>query len=244
MVDFKKYLSPEAAHNARMNAQAHADWHRRVPPIGAPMPKVSQMIVSKFIAHVDVEPPVAVTVRTLSLEKVGRDDDSEQRWIMWFNEMKKGLRLNVTTLRIFEAAYGDDSDRWIGRRVQLYWDPTVQFGGKLVGGVRVRLSRLAAGGVAAALSAPAGARFDPMTGKPLAPPPVTHPQARFDPMTGQPLTAPVPGLPRFDPNTGAPFGGAATTAAAPAQEFVDTSTGEIAPVGPSFDPEFDDDIPF
>lgn len=243
MVDFKKLLA-EAAHNARMNALADAEWRRQNPDPQriTTMPKVSQMIVSKFIAHVDVEPPVAVTVRTLSLEKVGRDDDSEQRWIMWFNEMKKGLRLNVTTLRIFEAAYGDDSDRWIGRRVQLYWDPTVQFGGKLVGGVRVRLSRLAAGGVAAALSAPAGARFDPMTGQPLTPP-VTPSPARFDPMTGQPLTAPAPG-PRFDPNTGAPLGGAATTAAAPAQEFVDTSTGEIAPVDPNFDPEFDDDIPF
>jgi hypothetical protein len=185
------------------------------------MPKVSQMIVSKFIAHVDVEPPVVVTVRTLSLERVGREGDDEQRWIMWFNELKKGLRLNVTTLRIFEAAYGDDSDRWIGRRVQLYWDPTVQFGGKLVGGVRVRLSRAAAGGVAAAVATPAGARFDPMTGKPLAAP--AQPQARFDPMTGKPLTGAEP-------------------AAAPAGEFVDTTTGEVTASG--IDAEFDDDIPF
>jgi hypothetical protein len=185
------------------------------------MPKVSQMIVSKFIAHVDVEPPVVVTVRTLSLERVGREGDDEQRWIMWFNELKKGLRLNVTTLRIFEAAYGDDSDRWIGRRVQLYWDPTVQFGGKLVGGVRVRLSRAAAGGVAAAVSIPASARFDPMTGKPLAAPAAAQP--RFDHMTGKPLTGAEP-------------------TAAPAGEFVDTTTGEVTASG--IDAEFDDDIPF
>lgn len=206
------------------------------------MPKVSQMIVSKFITHVDVERPVIVTVRTLSLEKVGREDDDEQRWIMWFNELKKGLRLNVTTLRVFEAAYGDDSDRWIGRRVKLYWDPAVQFGGKLVGGVRVRLSMAAA--APGALSAPAGARFDPMTGKPLAPPSPPQP-ARFDPMTGQPLQAAAP-QPRFDPNTGAPLNGAAAPAAP--MGAVDTATGEVfAPIDPSFDPdtEFrDDDIPF
>jgi hypothetical protein len=221
---FKPY-DPVAAHEARMNAQAAADWQRRVPdPQRIPaMPKVSQMIISKFIAHADVEPPVVVTVRTLSLEKVGRDDDSEQRWIMWFNELKKGMRLNVTTLRIFEAAYGDDSDRWIGRRVQLYWDPTVQFGGKLVGGVRVRLSRAAAG-VPGAPAVPAGARFDPMTGKPLAAP--AAPQPRFDPMTGQPLT-----------------GAAPPAAAAPAAEFVDTATGEVVATS-GIDPEFDDDIPF
>lgn len=223
---FKPY-DPVAAHEARMNAQAAADWQRRVPdPTKVPtMPKVSQMIISKFIAHADVEPPVVVTVRTLSLEKVGRDDDSEQRWIMWFNELKKGMRLNVTTLRIFEAAYGDDSDRWIGRRVQLYWDPTVQFGGKLVGGVRVRLSRAAAGGVAAALSVPAGARFDPMTGKPLGAPAPAG--ARFDPMTGAPLIA----------------GAAASPATAAPAEFVDASTGEITATT-GIDPEFDDDSPF
>lgn len=220
---FRPY-DPVAEHEARMNAQAAAEWHRQVPdPQRIPtMPKVSQMIVSKFIAHVDVDPPVAVTVRTLSLERVGREGDDEQRWIMWFNELKKGLRLNVTTLRIFEAAYGDDSDRWIGRRVQLYWDPTVQFGGKLVGGVRVRLSRAAVGGVAAALSVPAGARFDPMT--------------------GQPLAAPAAAQPRFDPMTGLPLTGAATPApAAGPAEFVDTRTGEVAT---GIDPEFDDDIPF
>lgn len=212
-----------AEHEARMNAQAAAEWHRQVPdPQRIPtMPKVSQMIVSKFIAQVDVEPPIAVTVRTLSLERVGRDGDDEQRWIMWFNELKKGLRLNVTTLRIFEAAYGDDSDRWIGRRVQLYWDPTVQFGGKLVGGVRVRLSKAVTGGVAAALAPPAGARFDSMTGAPLAAPAAVQP--RFDPMTGQPLN------------------GTAAPAAAPAGEFVDTTTGQITP---GVDPEFDDEIPF
>ena len=107
------------------------------------MPHVSQMIVSKFLHHAEVEPPIVVTVKALTLEEVGREDKPEQRWVMWFNEQRKGLRLNVTMIRIFEAAYGSNSDAWVGKRVQLYWDANVSFGGRLTGGVRVRLSRSA-----------------------------------------------------------------------------------------------------
>ena len=237
---FKPY-DPVAEHEARMNAQAAADWHRQVPdPTKVPtMPHVSQMIVSKYIGHAEVDPPLAVTIRALSLENVARQGaEEEQRWIMWFNELKKGLRLNVTNLRILEAAYGSQSEAWVGHRIQLYWDPTVQFGGKLVGGVRFRVGRAAVGGSNAA---PPGARFDPMTGKPLAPPPAATP--RFDPMTGLPLsgagasTAPVA---RFDPQTGLPIPQVQPTAQA--ASTVDAATGEVLPGG--IDPEFDDDIPF
>jgi hypothetical protein len=194
------------------------------------MPHVSEMIVSKFIGHAEVQVPVAVTIRTVSLENVARQGaEEEQRWIMWFAEMRKGLRLNVTNLRILEAAFGDRSEGWVGKRIQLYWDPTVQFGGKLVGGVRFRVGRAAAGHP---VSAPAGARFDPMTGKPLTPQtPALPPQARFDPMTGLPLAQ------------------TAAAAPGPAPAGVDPATGEFQPFPPASayagDPEFqDDDFPF
>ena len=174
------------------------------------MPNVSQMIVSKFLHHAEVEPPIVVTVKALTLEEVGREDKPEQRWVMWFNEQRKGLRLNVTMIRIFEAAYGSNSDAWVGKRVQLYWDANVSFGGRLTGGVRVRLSRSASThAAAAAVSAPPGARFDPMTGRPLAAP---APAARFDPMTGLPLSGAA--APAADE-----FGGPAP--AASSEEFVD-----------------------
>ena len=240
---FKPY-NPVAAHEARMNAQADADWRRQNPdPTKVPtMPHVSQMIVSKYIGHAEVDPPLAVTIRALSLENVARQGaEEEQRWIMWFNELKKGLRLNVTNLRILEAAYGSQSEAWVGHRIQLYWDPTVQFGGKLVGGVRFRVGRAAVGGSNAA---PPGARFDPMTGKPLAPQfggklvggvrfrvgraavggsNAAPPGARFDPMTGKPLAPPPAATPRFDPMTGLPLGGAGAPAA-PVARF-DPQTG-------------------
>lgn len=42
-----------------------------------------------------------------------------------------------TVRRILAAAWGKDAAQWAGRRMTLYTDPTVRFGGKEVGGIRV-----------------------------------------------------------------------------------------------------------
>ena len=39
--------------------------------------------------------------------------------------------------RVMAAAWGTDAGQWIGRRVTLYCDMTVRFGGAEVGGVRI-----------------------------------------------------------------------------------------------------------
>lgn len=208
-----------AQYNARMMDETHAAWRRAVPPIGSgKMPSTSQMIVSKYISHADVETPLVVTIKTCTLENVGRrDEDPDEKWFLWFNEHPKGMRLNVTTIRILEAAFGTHTDQWVGRKIKLYWDPAIMFAGKPVGGVRVRLPTNAAP-AGATVAVPAGAKFDPMTGKPLSPP-VEAQQARFDPMTGQPL---------------------AQAAAAPSA----AAAGMQPNPGYVKDPDFDDDIPF
>ena len=44
----------------------------------------------------------------------------------------KGMR------RILSGAWGKESDNWIGKHAELYFDPSVKFGGKEVGGIRVK----------------------------------------------------------------------------------------------------------
>lgn len=39
--------------------------------------------------------------------------------------------------RVLSAIWGPDSDAWIGRRFTLYTDPSVQWGGKEVGGIKI-----------------------------------------------------------------------------------------------------------
>lgn len=47
--------------------------------------------------------------------------------------------MNSTNLQLAAQALGsDDTDHWIGKQVVLYNDPSVQFQGKLIGGIRIR----------------------------------------------------------------------------------------------------------
>lgn len=43
----------------------------------------------------------------------------------------------LTVLRLLIAAWTDDANQWVGRRVTLHLDPDVRFGGTAVGGIRV-----------------------------------------------------------------------------------------------------------
>ena len=40
--------------------------------------------------------------------------------------------------RVLLALWGSDGRAWVGRRLELYTDPDVQWGGKKVGGIRIR----------------------------------------------------------------------------------------------------------
>lgn len=152
------------------------------------MPNVRDMIVSKYLSKNDFPTPVIATIRGLSMEKfnVQRPGDRDSAWILWFNELPKGLKLNTTNIKILEAGFGPESDAWVGKRVKVYNDPTIQMAGQVVGGVRLQTPQPAplvlgqAGGAG-------GPKFDPMTGKPIVAP--AGPSPRFDPMTGQPLGA-------------------------------------------------------
>ena len=101
------------------------------------MPKVSEMIQSKYLRKEDVEEDLIVSIKDCVLETMP-GDGREQRWVLLFRELPKGLVLNATVIRVLEKAYGNDSDLWIGKKVVLYVDPSVSFRGQVVGGLRVR----------------------------------------------------------------------------------------------------------
>jgi hypothetical protein len=103
--------------------------------------KTSQMIQSKFLKKEDFPTPEVLTIKDVSLEEVGKGDT---RWVLWFKEKAKGIVLNVTKIKQLEAAYGDDSDMWINRKVRVSHDPTVMMGTQQVGGIKFEFSRQAA----------------------------------------------------------------------------------------------------
>jgi hypothetical protein len=56
----------------------------------------------------------------------------------------KTITLNSTSTRVLIAAYGNDTDKWVGKPVIAFFDPDVMFGPKKVGGLRVKVPSSAA----------------------------------------------------------------------------------------------------
>jgi hypothetical protein len=102
--------------------------------------KISEMSNSKYLKAHDVDPPKLVTIRTLEHVNVAQDGKpKEMKWILGFDELEKPMVLNKTNInRIARAVQSDDTDHWIGKKVVVYNDPDVEFGGEIVGGIRVR----------------------------------------------------------------------------------------------------------
>lgn len=100
--------------------------------------KVKDMIESKYLRKEDFDEDMICTIKGLKLEDLGKDEKKEERWIIYFREQQKGMVLNVTSIRVLESAFGDESDVWVGKKVTVYVDPNVSFQGRVVGGLRLR----------------------------------------------------------------------------------------------------------
>lgn len=107
------------------------------------MPKTSEMRESKFLKKEDVGKGALLTVTGCKQFNVAMQGaDPEMKWCLLFAEVDKPLVLNSTNIQLCEHVFGsDDTDEWVGKKIVLYTDPNVPFGGKLVGGIRVRAPR-------------------------------------------------------------------------------------------------------
>jgi hypothetical protein len=135
--------------------------------------RTADMIKSKFIRGKDLEgrPPMTLTIADVSEELVGRGGRQESKCILWFHEDHRGLSINKARVGILEAAYGPDSDLWSGKKVRLFFDPNIEFGGRAVGGVGIKTPagvvyrgdpNAGAWGAPAQTAAPAGAPPPPV----------------------------------------------------------------------------------
>lgn len=102
--------------------------------------KRSDAFPSKYVSKDDVETPVVWTIAKVEKVEMDADDGGKKSPpVIFFTEQEsKPLILNNSNWMTIEDAYGDDSDRWTGKQIELFKDPSVMFGGKRVGGVRVR----------------------------------------------------------------------------------------------------------
>jgi hypothetical protein len=75
--------------------------------------------------------------RTFTIERVSRNND-EQPINIHLAEFPRPWRPGLSMRRVLVSCWGKDAATYVGRRVTLYCDPDVQFGGAAVGGTRIR----------------------------------------------------------------------------------------------------------
>jgi hypothetical protein len=132
------------------------------------MGNVNDLSQSKFFSKRDCPEPVWLTITGSGMESVKQQNGQEKQEVaLYFHENPKPFILKSTNGQLIATFTGqNDYELWQGVRVQMWVDPTIDFGGKIVGGVRVK----------AAMN-PRG-----RTAPQQAPPPSTYqPPPEFDP---------------------------------------------------------------
>ena len=103
------------------------------------MPRVGDMFPSRFLKESDVVEPKLYTVKSVTIEEIGRPGEEELKAVVHFEETEKQMTLNKTNAQRMEKALGsDNSDDWKGKQIVVYWDENVEYAGKMTGGIRVR----------------------------------------------------------------------------------------------------------
>lgn len=104
---------------------------------------ISGLKQSNFLTRADVGAGVLVTIKEIFQENIAKQGAPEElKWVMSFEECEKPMVLNSTNGQIIASILkNEETDNWTGHKIVIFDDPNVSFGGKLVGGIRVRAPR-------------------------------------------------------------------------------------------------------
>lgn len=103
------------------------------------MPKIR--VESKYLSEEDlpVEGDLLVTMTDIQKQTVGQGEKAQNKWILFFKEVKKGMVLNSTNIKtLTNLFHSDDSDDWMGQKIAVWYNPDVEMMGEIVGGIRIR----------------------------------------------------------------------------------------------------------
>ena len=100
---------------------------------------LNQAFPSKFLSKEDVkDSPKICVIDTVTVEEIEGDNGKENKPTLFFSDNTKPMILNRINWMTIAEFYGEDSDGWKGQSIEVYHDPSIMFGAKRTGGVRVR----------------------------------------------------------------------------------------------------------
>lgn len=95
---------------------------------------------SKFLTKDDVgEDGLVLTIKGFRMETLKGDDSEEDKMVLHFTEDVKPMVLNRTNAQLVGVCTGaKTAGEARGKQIVVYNDPTVSFGGKITGGLRIK----------------------------------------------------------------------------------------------------------
>ena len=101
------------------------------------MTTMNDMFPSKYLSQDDCGDGINLTIQSFREIEVGNPPKLE--WAVAFREISKPFVINRTKAQMIHAVLRTKSaEEWSGKQICLYVDPTVTFGGRVTGGIRVR----------------------------------------------------------------------------------------------------------
>jgi len=98
--------------------------------------RMSAAFPSKFLKCADLEGnAVTLTIESVKME-VMDERSGDTKPVVYFNEKDRGLALNVTNANMISEMYGDESDGWTGKQIEIFPAKT-DFQGRVVDCLRV-----------------------------------------------------------------------------------------------------------
>ncbi len=92
---------------------------------------------SKYLNATDVGNKVfKLTIANVSMEKM--ENDGAMKPVMTFHNAQKGMPVNATNWDNMAMVYGDESDNWIGKHIEMFTEATRMPNGTPTRGVRIR----------------------------------------------------------------------------------------------------------
>jgi hypothetical protein len=99
-------------------------------------PDARDFLGGNYLRKEDLSGPVAVTIEDVRSVAVPNAD--RKKLVVWFGEITKPLILNMTnTRKMVDIFRSTDTSTWRGQ-ITLYVEASVQYGGILVGGIRIQ----------------------------------------------------------------------------------------------------------
>jgi hypothetical protein len=95
---------------------------------------------SNYLSKEDVgEDGVVLTIKGFKQETIKGDEGDEQKMVMYFEENYKPMIVNRTNAQLIGIATGaKNAGEARGKEIVVYCDPTIGFGGKVTGGIRIK----------------------------------------------------------------------------------------------------------